>query len=225
MIPDLNPRTDFVPAEEMVIEDLKTLKVLSDPLRLRIRELMTEPTTVKLVAEQLKIPATKLYYHIDQLEKHGLIVLVDTRIVSGIIEKHYQISARQVRVARHLLSPGGMAGEQGLNLTLKGIFEDTREDLIASINEGTASLDEGAQPHESAIISSSRLLLTEEQAAEFYERLRQLFNEFLRLSRAHQDAKDKDGHYYKTLLAIFPTSRKHRPGDSPESDTSAAKEA
>jgi DNA-binding transcriptional ArsR family regulator len=218
MLSDLKPQLDFVPAEEMVIADLKTLKVLSDPLRLRIRELMTDPTTVKQVAAVLNIPATKLYYHIDQLEKHGLIVLVDTRIVSGIIEKHYQISARQVRVARQLLSPEAQdADKGGLSLTLKGLFQDTQEDLIASIHEGTVSLDDDAN-HHGAIISSTRFMLDETQAGEFYDRLRALFNEYVKLSRANQEAKGKDGHYYKALLAVFPSSRQQRTGDTSEQE-------
>jgi predicted ArsR family transcriptional regulator len=208
MIPDLNPRTDFVPAEEMVIEDLKTLKVLSDPLRLRIRELMTHPTTVKQVAAELNIPATKLYYHIDQLEKHGLIVLVDTRIVSGIIEKHYQIAARQVRVARHLLSPEAGESEKGLSITVKGLFEDTRDDLLTSLNSGTASLEEDAPLHNSMIVSTMRLLLKEDEADALYRRLRELFEEYRLLSRAHETDGSDDARYYKLLLTLFPSSRK-----------------
>src|SRR5688572_24810596 len=106
MVSELQPQINFVPAESYLVTDLETLKVLADPLRLRIRELMGKPTTVKQVAAKLDLPATKLYYHINLLEKHGLIVLVDTRVVSGIIEKHYQVSAQNVRVAKHLLSGG-----------------------------------------------------------------------------------------------------------------------
>jgi DNA-binding transcriptional ArsR family regulator len=205
----LNSRLNFVPADEIVIDDLETLKVLADPLRLRIRELMTEPTTVKQVAEALGIPPTKLYYHINLLEKHNLIVVVDTRIVSGIIEKHYQIAARSVRVARHLLSPGSKEGDASLLLTIGSIFEDTKNDLLQSVNDGTAHLDAARN---SAQVHTSRLLLTEPEAQDLTRRFNELIEEFKQKSRAHQQQKDKDTtHYYKMLLALFPTSRQQSP--------------
>lgn len=201
----LNSRLNFVPADEIVIDDLETLKVLADPLRLRIRELMTEPTTVKQVAEALGIPPTKLYYHINLLEKHNLIVVVDTRIVSGIIEKHYQIAARSVRVARHLLSPGSKEGDASLLLTIGSIFEDTKNDLLQSVNDGTAHLD---ADRNSAQVHTSRLLLTEAEAQDLTRRFNELIEEFKQKSRGHQQQKDKDtSRYYKMLLSLFPTSR------------------
>lgn len=201
----LNSRLNFVPADEIVIDDLETLKVLADPLRLRIRELMTEPTTVKQVAEALGIPPTKLYYHINLLEKHNLIVVVDTRIVSGIIEKHYQIAARSVRVARHLLSPGSKEGDASLLLTIGSIFEDTKNDLLQSVNDGTAHLD---AERNSAQVHTSRLLLTEGEAQDLTRRFNELIEEFKQKSRTHQQQKDADtARYYKMLLALFPTSR------------------
>jgi hypothetical protein len=212
MIPDLNPRTDFIPADEMIIEDLDTLKVLADPLRLRIRELMTDPTTVKMVAAELNIPATKLYYHINLLEKHGLIVLVDTRIVSGIIEKHYQIAARSVQVARHLLSSESSTTEN-INIAVGGILDDTKVDLLNSVTAGVASMVEDAKSHESVLMASTRFLLNETQAVDFYDRLQKLVEEFKGMSRVHQEKKDQDVRYYKVVNIVFPTSRKQRPDD------------
>ena len=202
----LNSRLNFVPADEIVIDDLETLKVLADPLRLRIRELMTDPTTVKQVATELDIPPTKLYYHINLLEKHNLIVVVDTRIVSGIIEKHYQIAARSVRVARHLLSPGSKDGDASLHLTIGSLFEDTKTDLLQSVNDGTAQFEE--QTPDSVQLHSSRLLLNETESRELTRRMNELIEEYKQKSRGHQQQKDKEtSRYYKMLLALFPTSR------------------
>jgi hypothetical protein len=44
------------PAEQMVVKDLETLRMLTDPLRLQILELMSQPHTVKEVALALKTP-------------------------------------------------------------------------------------------------------------------------------------------------------------------------
>ena len=72
-------------ADEMVIDNLETLKVLADQLRKRIMEQFDEPSTVKEVARKLGTSPSKLYYHVNLLEEHGLLKVTDTRIVSGII--------------------------------------------------------------------------------------------------------------------------------------------
>lgn len=88
-VPSYPSQANDILQDEMMIEDAETLRVLADPLRLRIRELMVRPCTVKQVAAVLGIAPTKLYYHINLLEKHKLIVVVAARVVSGIIEKQY----------------------------------------------------------------------------------------------------------------------------------------
>ena len=79
--------------EEIRISDLETLKVISDPLRVQILENIGlasdagKSTSVKQLSEDLDIPQSKLYYHIKLLEKHDLVYVADTRVISGIIEK------------------------------------------------------------------------------------------------------------------------------------------
>jgi len=193
----------------MTIDDLDTLKVLADPLRLRIRELMTEPCTVKQVAAELNIPPTQLYYHINLLEKHGLIVLVDTRIVSGIIEKHYQVAARVVRLSRQLLTPSASGGEEALMMTLDSLFSDTRGDLLDSLHAGALTISDDAPTHKGLTFAASRLALTAEQAADFLERMDALIQEFRDLSEAQRDRDDLQT--YKSLSMVFPSSRRTRP--------------
>ena len=78
---------DYPLEEEFIIDNVDALKMIADPLRLQIMRSLEKPRTVKDLAAQLDIPATKLYYHVNQLETHKIIRVVDTRIVSGIIEK------------------------------------------------------------------------------------------------------------------------------------------
>src|SRR6266513_2118828 len=85
---------DFEPAPEMVVSNFDTLKVVADPTRLRILEVLIEqPLTVKQVARKLEIAPTKLYYHVNLLEEHGLLTVTASRVVSGIIEKQYRTTA------------------------------------------------------------------------------------------------------------------------------------
>src|ERR1700757_2392666 len=88
-----------VQVEEFVIEDVDTLKVLADPVRLRIHFELEEPRTVKELAAALHMPQTRLYYHVKRLEKAGLIGVVSRRTVSGIEERTYRTTARSTTVS------------------------------------------------------------------------------------------------------------------------------
>lgn len=204
MVSELQPRIDFVPAEEFVVDDLETLKVLADPLRLRLRELMEKPTTVKRVAEKLDLLPTKLYYHVNLLEKHGLIVLVDTRIVSGIIEKHYQIAARTVKVSKHLLSTGADPEAESLNLTMGTIFDATREELLASARAGMVEWDDEGERHNGLSVHLGAVNLTEEQAATFYDEVETLFQRYHHMSDKENDENKNNLKSYRSMYLLFP---------------------
>lgn len=192
-------------ADHTVIEDLETLKVLADPLRLSILEYLMKPSTVKRIAEKLGKPPTKLYYHFNLLEKHNLIQLVDTRVVSGIIEKHYQATAKQYFVAKDLLTPGNIENDEGLELTLNSIFTDAKNDIFTSMRDGVISSESEAPKNKRMILGQHRLSLTDEQAVELYERVNALFKEFAAMS--DENDHSNKGTPYKSMVILHPSSR------------------
>lgn len=184
---DLSEAKRFTPAAELVISDLETLKVLADPLRLSILEFLMRPSTVKRIVEKINKPATKLYYHFNLLEKHGLIVLVDTRIVSGIIEKHYQAAARIYRVAKNLLAPGSDEFDEGLELTLNGVFTSTKQEILANIHDATIDMQEDAPWHRRMTLSNQRFELTPKQYEKFHHALKGLIAEYSDVTQENQE--------------------------------------
>ena len=196
--------TDFVPAEEYIIDNLETLKVIADPLRLNIVEYLAKPGTVKEVADKIGKPPTKLYYHFNLLEKHGIIKMVDTRIVSGIVEKHYQAAAYRYRLAYGLLTPSEV--DQNLDVTFSGLIGDLRNDVLDSIHAGVIDTSEDAPRHKRLILGQSRAMLTPERAEEFYQRLRALMDEYFFDKREEDEAEDGKL-LYKMMLVLHPSNR------------------
>ncbi|MBK8137519.1 MAG: helix-turn-helix transcriptional regulator [Chloroflexi bacterium] len=194
----------FTPAQELVISDLETLKVLADPLRLSILEYLMRSSTVKRIAEKINKPATKLYYHFNLLEKHGLIVLVDTRIVSGIIEKHYQAAAKVYRVAKDLLAPGSTEFDEGLELTLNGMFAATKQEILDNIHDATINMAEDAPWHRRMSLSQSRFDLDSKQFEKLRDKLFSLLNDFGRISEENLAAERPDLISLKMLLVTYP---------------------
>lgn len=204
MVQELHPATDFIPTDVFLVDDLDTLKVLADPLRLRIRELMEKPTTVKRVAEKLDTLPTKLYYHVNLLEKHGLIVTVDTRIVSGIIEKQYQITAKTIKVAKHLLSTGDDPEAEGLNLTIGTLLDTGLEELLASARAGMVEWDDEGERHRGLAFHMGKLHLSDKQAAAFYQEVETLFKKYYDLSEEQRDKSAEGLKAYRLLSLLFP---------------------
>ncbi|GAA2745078.1 winged helix-turn-helix domain-containing protein [Kitasatospora cinereorecta] len=99
-------------AKEREVRDVATLKALADPLRLAILTALMrrdpEPLSVKEIAADLGEAPTKLYRHIKQLEQCALILVAETRLVSGIVESRYLAAQHSLR-----LSPDVFADDDG----------------------------------------------------------------------------------------------------------------
>ncbi len=200
MIPASDLQPSFQPADEMVITDLETLRVLADPMRLSIVQYLEKPSTVKLIAKKIGKPPTKLYYHFNLLEKHELIRMVDTRIVAGIIEKQYQASARYYRLQRGLLSPN--SGNDDLDMTLSAMLANIRQSAMQSFREGGFEVSGSAPVHHRLTMYNSALTLTVEQAQNLASRLSELMAEFNDYSQ--QNKSGDDAQLYKLSLFYFP---------------------
>jgi DNA-binding transcriptional ArsR family regulator len=83
--------------EQYTIRDIKQLKALSHPARVKIlNHLQSKPMTAKQLADQFGEEPAKTSYHVKQLLRVGLVELVQTRTTqNGIIEKYYQSVAKE----------------------------------------------------------------------------------------------------------------------------------
>ena len=198
-------------ADELIIDNLETLKVIADQLRKRIMEHFDRPSTVKEVARKLGTSPSKLYYHVNLLEEHGLLKVTDTRIVSGIIEKQYQAAARVFRVKAGLLSPTPADGDVGLTTMLGNVLDQTKADIVASVSAGVIDLKEGGPKHLKLNMSAMTTMLTPEQAEVFYERLAQLFED---VSALDTDENTPGALAYVIQFAMFPADKPQFPDDN-----------
>lgn len=172
-----------------VIDNLETLKVLADPLRLQILELLIlRPQTVKELGAKLGLTANKLYYHVNQLEEQGLVRVVETRQVANMIEKTYGATTQELDIDPDLLSFTTSAGRENVHTMVLSTIDATREDLLRSLLARAFELDQGAaeQPRE-VLINRTLSRMSEERAQEFKTRLAELMDEFSAGDRAEHD--------------------------------------
>jgi len=164
----------------MIIDDLKALQVLSHPLRSQLLDHFdSKPQTVKQVAARLGVTANKLYYHVNMLEEHGLLALVETRTVGNMIEKLYQTAAERFEVDHDLLSFSSHEGQERAEQFVVTSLDATRQDLLRSMEARRIRREQGEELRPSqAIVTRAVSRLPEERAKEFGRRLCALLEEF-----------------------------------------------
>ncbi len=206
--------------EKIEITDLETLKALSDPLRLDILKQVGilnrkgERCTVKQLGKLLSMPPTKLYYHVNILEEHKLLVVGDTQIVSGIIEKHYQVCAMNISVSQDLMAVDESEDREGqLSQILQSIEElinNSMQNLrtsMGTIFEEVKLEQEGeiqAREQIKMDVNSYELVLTRQQAQEYMDLLGELRTKFSDLSADNLKSDDKDTLFFGVTQMIVP---------------------
>ena len=156
----------------LIIDDPEKLKVVADPLRLRLINLLTEPRTAKSLASALGVPTTRLYYHLQALEQNGFIEVVRRRLVSGIEERTYRSVAENVNV-----SPDLAASTLESTGVLGALFDYVHAEIAMAIE-----LRSGAaigQPDSGLpVLNVGRLAFGPGQLEEFSKRLNELLEEY-----------------------------------------------
>lgn len=183
-----------------VVRTPEQLKVVADPLRLRLLALLREEArTVKELAGALELPQTRLYHHINQLEAHGLVRVVETRLVSGIVEKRYLASSARLSIDRTLLGTGAGSVDPALEAMLAAILDGTREGVLRSAQAGLINPSVESPREGGLLLGRLWLRLTAEQAARLDERLIAVVRAF------EAEEPEPEARTYELLVGLYPT--------------------
>ena len=170
-----------------MIEDLETLKVVTDPLRLQILELLDpEPQTVNQIAQKLGLSSSRMYYHFNLLETSGLIRVVETRIRNNIIEKIYWVTAEDIDIEKDLLNFSSKSGQENISKMIASSLDATRADIMRSLQVRKFELGQGAESHPRDMVIR---IIKKRVRDETYQRF---VGEFNALMKTFNDLPDGD---------------------------------
>ncbi len=181
--------------------DPTLLRVVADPMRsFIVYSLVGAAKSAKQLAAELGCPPTRLYYHLQQLEKHGLVFVERTRLASGIREKHYRAAARDLVLKRETLREGDR-GERAQREALLGfVFDQSRVEIARGLEDGRIDPKLRAPAPGALMAYRSVLKLSAEQAARLYARLHAFWSEYETIAK--QPAED--GRFYAFAVALYP---------------------
>jgi DNA-binding transcriptional ArsR family regulator len=141
-------------------------KALADPLRIRLLEWLFEaPRSARQLADCAGLPADRLYYHLGQLERAGLIEVAEYRpLARGKVERVYAPAETE--------PPGDDADPEELAAFLRSMLEATAMDITAASRAKLAGRRREIDLHRGT------LRLTDEALAELRGHIEQLSARF-----------------------------------------------
>ena len=183
------------------VTNLEQMKVLADPRRIRILELLGEERTTKQVAEILGEPPTRLYHHVAALARVGLIRLARTRQSRGALEKYYVAVAKAFSADPRLFTSRGVpqAAVAAQSLATQ-LLDLTGDDLRALLAEG-ASL---RTLKEQGILSYLEVRGTPRELQAIRTKLTTLIEGVV----GQDSKKPRDEMRYRLTIAFFPLARR-----------------
>jgi DNA-binding transcriptional ArsR family regulator len=87
-----------------VIEEPAAAEASLDPIRSRILAALVEPGSAAMLAARVGLPRQKVNYHLKELERHGLVELVEERRRGNVTERVYRATAES-----YVISPLALA--------------------------------------------------------------------------------------------------------------------
>jgi DNA-binding transcriptional ArsR family regulator len=165
------------------VTDVETLKALADPIRLSLLSALMHSSgelpvrSVKELAAELGEPQTKLYRHVKHLEAAGLIRAVSSRVVSGIVEQHYQACQSEL-----IFGPGLTDDERQSPETEAAVgvlFDLFRSRFFAASRAGLlpAQTSGDTEPHRKVVLNVTETRVPVAKAAAIRGRLQAILDD------------------------------------------------
>ncbi len=131
------------PQEVFYLTSLDQARTIADTLRVRLLEyLARQPLTVTQLGELVGETPAKVHYHVRELERIGVVRLVETREKGGILEKYYRAVAKSIQVSPDILQS---APRSELAAMLTEWFQWIMHDAIKAANRAVQRPD-GSEP-------------------------------------------------------------------------------
>ncbi|MCP3980552.1 MAG: helix-turn-helix transcriptional regulator [bacterium] len=198
--------TTLPPAETFTLTTLEQVRIVADPLRVRILEALCTERTTKQVAESIGEKPTKLYHHVEALERVGLIRLTRTRPNRGTLEKYYQAVARAFRADPSLFGGEPTREEASeVGAAVRGIFLRTADEF-----ERLFARENVADLQETAIVSQVQLHATPDEIEEVRRQIQQVLDD---LQKDQRDRITDEDECYRLTMAFFPLDPEPAEGD------------
>ncbi|MFS0869590.1 ArsR/SmtB family transcription factor [Paenibacillus xylanilyticus] len=171
--------------QQKVLSTIEEIKIYSDPYRIQILNMFNKqgrPSTVKEIADKLGEVPAKVHYHVKKLEKIGLLTLVSTREINGIIAKYYEPFQGEIHL-RH---------EEEDHSPLKQVFRSETLKLLNEMYEQSRQMFMKQAEHSDNMfgqISDMTLYASREEVEQLYRDITKMCEPYTKRNEQKGDQK------------------------------------
>jgi len=178
--------------ELLVLRDLECIKAIAHPRRIDIlKSFRKEPLSAKQLSQILDEPHAKTNYHIKTLYKAGILELVEEKVKSGIVEKYYYPTAKNI-----------IMGKKVINFSLDKLFEDIDNNECISKFENISEIFYKAAEDEQLdvdnVVAYEGISFTHSEIKEINEAIKIKIEEVL----SRKSEVDNDNEYNLSIVSI-----------------------
>ena len=182
--------------DEFVVEDLETFRVIDNPLRQRIMHVARSGRSVKEIAAVLRLPVTRLYYHVNMLEEAGLLEVEEVRKSGAQLERVYRSRRGTVVPSPDFVESLGDP-QEAARVLAGALFDNTRVEVEAVLEKNLGDQEAFGT------LARMVLQLPDAAATRFAEQIETLAAEMRDASREADD-RDDGGEIYSFTFAFVP---------------------
>lgn len=159
--------------ENYDLENVEQLRAISDELRIRIMDTLAhQQMTVTQLGERFGLAPARVHYHVRELEKVGLVKLVETRENKGILEKYYRSVAKGTSVPDALLRSIPLDESVA---TMREFLRIVSQGVLRAFQRGLAS---DKIEHEIASLADMTVFLTYDEAKQVTQQIYDLLKPY-----------------------------------------------
>ncbi|MFI2810547.1 MULTISPECIES: helix-turn-helix domain-containing protein [Microbulbifer] len=184
-----------------ILNDLEQVRLLAHPLRSRILMVFCGGEfTTKQVAENLGERPTKLYHHVEMLERAGLIRKTRNQQNRGTVEQYYEAIAKSFQVDPQLFS-GEAAGGDVPGVLLEMFAGTGRE--MAELFPSVAAVD----AEDEAVLGHLAVNAEQEHIDELRRRIDAVFDYIKWLGEHAEGEGEEPNRCFRLALAFYPLDK------------------
>lgn len=185
----------------LVLEQGEQAAVLLEPTRLKLMGVLGEPTSAAELARKTGEPRQRINYHLKELERVGLVKLVEERRKGNCVERIVQAAA-----SAYVVSPAVLGALGGDASSVRDKFSSAY--LIAVAAESIAEVAKLRQKAEEAgkklatlTVQTSVRVASPDQLSAFGAELAEAV---AKVAAKYHDASAQDGREFKVNLTSYP---------------------
>jgi DNA-binding transcriptional ArsR family regulator len=175
--------------------------VLLRPLRARILELLAEPQSAATVARRLSVARQKVGYHLKELEKDGLVELVEERKSGNCVERIVRATGRAYLVSAEALGSLAHGALEATDRFSAAYVVAVAARAIRELAKLRRAADEAGKRLATLTLDAEIRFANAADRASFAE---ELARESARLTAKYHDASAPRGRTYRVVSFAYP---------------------